>query len=214
MDTLPTIAMFSFQRVIFFRERDSRTYNILAYWISKQLSMLFLQLLIPSINCSIIYWMVGFQTDWYKFFIYYTIIIEVSFVSGSFGMLMGATLPTTPAILLSQVYIIVSMIFSGFLVNLDNIPSVVSWLQYLSFGKYAFDALIQNEYGGLDLYCTEKQEIGDTGICPFTSGDDYIESLNLSELPIPIDMLILFGMVVLYRLLLIISFAKARPTGN
>ena len=213
-ETMPTIAAFAMQRVVFFRERDSRTYSILAYWIAKQMSMLFLQLAIPSVYCAIIYWMVGFQSDWYKFFIFYTVVVEVALITGSVGMIMGSSLPPTPATVLSPIFIIVSMIFSGFLVNIDNIPSFIRWLQWLSFGKYAFDALIQNEYNGLDLYCKSDQEVGDTNVCPFTSGEEVIDSLNITEIPIPIDMVILFGMFVFYRLVLIIAFAKARPTGN
>ena len=54
--------------------------------------------------------------------------------------------------------------------------------------KYAFAALTQNEYGGLTIHCREEELIkvvSESGEmitkCPFTSGDDFVKSLNIQE---------------------------------
>ena len=211
-EVMPTVAAFAIQREVFFRERDSKTYSILAFWIGKQISIAFFQLAFPALYLCIIYWMIGFQTTWYKFFIFFATLELVSVLCSTIGMILGSFLPPTTATALSPIFVIVSMVFSGFLVNLENIPSFIAWLQWLSFGKYAFESLVQNEYSGLTLTCTDDQLVGN-GICPFTTGEEVIEFLNISELPIYVDLIIIFGMIVFFRFVLLFTLKKARPTG-
>ena len=213
-EIIPTVNAFGTQRVVFFRERDSRTYSIFAFWVGKQLSMLFVQLALPSIVMVIVYWMIGLQAIWYKFFIFYACLMLVSLICGTAGLILGASLPPSAASALAPIFVLVSMIFSGFLVNLDNISSFISWLQWISFGKYAFDVLIQNEYSGLILRCTSGQFVGDGTVCPVTRGEQVISNLSISELPIPIDLMILFIFLVVLRLVLLLVLKKARPTGQ
>lgn len=212
-EIMPTVAVFAVQREVFFRERDSRTYSILAFWLGKQISILFFQLALPAIYLCIIYWMIGFQELWYKFFIFFAALELVSLLASTMGMILGSSLPPTAATTVAPIFVIVSMIFSGFLVNLDNIPGFIAWLQWISFGKYAFDCLVQNEYSGLTLTCTEDQLVGEDRVCPFTTGEEVIEFLNISELPIYVDLIILLGMIAFYRLVLLLTLKKARPTG-
>uniref|UniRef100_A0A7S4I2L4 ABC transporter domain-containing protein n=1 Tax=Vannella robusta TaxID=1487602 RepID=A0A7S4I2L4_9EUKA len=213
-EVMPTVASFGTQREVFFRERDSKTYYITSYWLGKQISMIFYQLAFPALYLAIIYWTIGFQPLWYKFFIFFGTLELVSILCGTIGMILGAALPPTAAAGLSPLFVIVNMIFSGFLINLDNIPSFIAWLQWVSFGKYAFDCLIQNEYSGLELVCTDDQLVGVERTCPFTSGDQVIDFLNISELPFAVDMLVLFGMIIFWRLVLLLALKKARPTGQ
>ena len=95
--------------------------------------------------------MIGLQLTVEKFFIFYATVILVGLFTGSVGLVLGASLPPTVAAALVPLNNIVAIVFSGFLVNLDNIPSFISWLQYISYGKYAFDSVAQNEYTGLKL---------------------------------------------------------------
>ena len=47
-------------------------------------------------------------------------------------------------------------LFGGFFLNIDSLPSCISWLQYLSLFKYAFAAIMQNEFRGLKFTCDDQ----------------------------------------------------------
>ena len=213
-EILAALTVFGVERAVFFRERDSGTYRISSYWLGKQLSLLPWQLLFPSLFIVVLYFMVGFQYTVEKFFIFYATVILVGLFTGSVGLVLGASLPPTVAAALVPLNNILAVVFSGFLVNLDNIPSFISWIQYISYGKYAFDSVAQNEYTGLKLRCTPGQLVGAEQVCPFTRGEQVINSLNLTELEYWQDCAILFSFILFLRVVLFFTLHYARPTGQ
>jgi ABC-type multidrug transport system permease subunit len=44
-----------------------------------------------------------------------------------------------------------SLIFTGFLVNVNSIPDWISWIHYLSVFYYAFEAMMTTELSGMKL---------------------------------------------------------------
>jgi ABC-type multidrug transport system permease subunit len=69
----------------------------------------------------------------------------------------GAWVPDdkTAAILGPVAFALMSL-FGGFFLNIDSLPSYISWLQYLSLFKYAFAAIMQNEFRGLKFTCDDQ----------------------------------------------------------
>jgi len=49
------------------------------------------------------------------------------------------------------------MLFAGFFVNQNQIPKFLLPFQYASIFKYGYQALMLNEYTGLDLECTKEK---------------------------------------------------------
>lgn len=45
----------------------------------------------------------------------------------------------------------IRVLTAGFYVSIDQIPSWIRWLQYLSFFKYAYDALIITEFTDAEI---------------------------------------------------------------
>ena len=212
-EILAALTVFGVERAVFFRERDSGTYRISAYWVGKQLSLLPWQLLFPSLFIVVAYFMIGLQQTLEKFFIFYATIVFVGLFTGSVGLILGASLPPTIAGAIAPLNNILAIVFAGFLVNLDNIPKFIAWLQYISYAKYAFDSVVQNEYTGLKLTCTADKLVGD-GVCPYTRGEQVIESLQLTELDYWQDLLILLAFIVFARVALYFTLHHARPTGQ
>jgi hypothetical protein len=55
------------------------------------------------------------------------------------------------AMTLTPVILIPFMLFSGFFVNLDNVPWFLKEFEYISLYKYGNQALILNEYTDIKL---------------------------------------------------------------
>ena len=96
--------------------------------------------------------MIGLNPPIDKFLNFLLVLVLFNMVATSICFLIGASLPKLSiANLIASLLILFSMLFGGFLLNKDHIPGFLSWLQYLSFFNYAFEALIVNELDDLTL---------------------------------------------------------------
>ena len=73
----------------------------------------------------------------------YTMIVSVAFSEKKLAVTM------------IPVLLIPFMLLSGFFVNESHTPGWLKPLQYLSLYKYGFQAMMLNEYEGLELECME-----------------------------------------------------------
>lgn len=74
--------------------------------------------------------------------------------SSGYALILGTIFSDKQlAVTLTPVLIIPFMLFAGFFVNQENIPKFLIEFQYLSIFKYGYQALMLNEYEGLDLEC-------------------------------------------------------------
>ena len=94
----------------------------------------------------------------------------------------------------------------------------MAWVQAISPIRYAFAALMQNEFDDLELHCTPSQVIpsGLPGveICPIQNGSTYIELygfdlLDIKHCLVMLVTLLLMTLVIAY-LTLFITAAKSR----
>lgn len=88
------------------------------------------------------------------------------------------------AITLTNLAIIACIMFSGYLIPLQNTPPWFIWVYWISPVQYAFRGLAYNEYTGLIFNCTDAElqppdPIGVIGVenrvCPVSTGTQYIE---------------------------------------
>ena len=89
------------------------------------------------------------------------IIFLIFNASGGYALILGTIFSDKQlAVTLTPVLIIPFMLFAGFFVNQKNIPWFLMEFQYLSIFKYGFQALVWNEYEGLELACMTSKTFG------------------------------------------------------
>lgn len=70
------------------------------------------------------------------------------------------------------------IIFGGLFVNVDTVPKWLSWAPDATPVKYAFNAILVEEFNHLGkLTCTTKQMKPD-GSCPFDEGKAFVEMMG------------------------------------
>jgi ABC-type multidrug transport system permease subunit len=79
------------------------------------------------------------------------------------------------ASLVSAVFCVLTLIFSGFLVENSSVISFLRWIEYFSIFRYASNILLINEYMGLTL-CSANN----TNICQ-TDGSDILTELEIEH---------------------------------
>jgi ABC-type multidrug transport system ATPase subunit/ABC-type multidrug transport system permease subunit len=180
------------QRVIT-RERQARMYRVSPYYIAKLVAELLLKFWSPLLYGTIIYWMAGLNPG-FDHFVFFCFVLELmNLVGTALGLFISALAPNvTVAGILAPLIIVLFMLGGGFYQNLDKLPVFISWLQYISFIRYAFEALTINEFRDLTFTC----DASDGGNC-ITTGVEALSRLSLGTTAAIMwrDVGILFGFI-------------------
>jgi ATP-binding cassette subfamily G (WHITE) protein 2 len=195
---LMVINSFPSERKIVLRERAAGSYYVSAYYLAKILSETIFQITTPVIFSSIVYFLVGFQLDVAKFFIFTAFMVLCSLAATSVALFISAVCRTTTfAVSVLPMALELARLFGGFFLSPANLPKWFVWLDALSYAKYTYVGVALNELQGLTLSCTDAQRNA-AGACP--GGEDTIRTLGLDKLTIPICAAVLVGVIVLFRI--------------
>jgi len=176
-----TIVTFPAERQVFIREHVTGAYSTFAYYLSKAISDLPIYFIYPFFFATVTYWMVGFQAEPAQFFIFVAAVIVVANTAQALGLAVSAScknLQTAQALV--PIIFIPLMLFGGFFLNTNNIPYWLTWVQYFSLFKYGYQIVVHNEFHGLTFFCSEG-EFTPSGQCPFTTGDEVISALDMTQ---------------------------------
>jgi len=138
----------------FRHECTSGYYRVSAYYLAKLLCDIIPLRIIPLIAFSVIsYFMVGLQMNVNKFFIFFLNLFLTNMAASGMGFVISASVRVFAiANLFVSLAYIVMMVFGGLLVNIQTMPSWLSWLQYISIIRYSLNTLSINELQNLTLY--------------------------------------------------------------
>ncbi|CAM6115385.1 unnamed protein product [Calypogeia fissa] len=180
---LTVINSFPSERVLILRERAAGMYYSSAYYMAKITAETTCQVLSPIVFSMVVYWMVGFQHQARKFFLFMFFMILCQLSATSLALMTSALCRTTDlSVTVLPMLLEVNRLFGGFFLAPISLPKYFSWLDALSYVKYCYVAISQNELHGLQLYClpTELKN----GVCPITTGQQTINSLGLDYITI------------------------------
>jgi ABC-type multidrug transport system permease subunit len=204
---LPSINVFPEQKRLIKRERAAGSYRSTSAFLAKWISNLPTMLLTNIIMAVIVYWTVGLRGTVNQFFVFIAIVVAHGFCANSFGLLIGSAVPNaTVGQLVAPMIIIIFMLFGGLLLNLDNVPVFLRWIQWMSMISYTYKALAQNEFDStLTFNCTP-------GSPCFTSGVDVVNIYALNNPSMWTCIFINLGFSLGYMFLGMIVFARtSRP---
>eukprot|EP01091_Cochliopodium_minus_P001749 TRINITY_DN1168_c0_g1_i1.p1 TRINITY_DN1168_c0_g1~~TRINITY_DN1168_c0_g1_i1.p1 ORF type:complete len:650 (-),score=150.98 TRINITY_DN1168_c0_g1_i1:60-2009(-) len=170
---------FPAERGLFLREKGGGWYGLLAYYCSKMLSMIPLQIVEPMIFSLFVYWMVGLNKDAGKFFIFYaTLVLTIHTAVALAVAISTATKSFQISLIFAPIIFIPLMLLGGFFVKSSSIPVYLIWIKFMSPIKYAYEILAINEFSGATFTCQLSELVG--SICPITTGSvaikTYLES--------------------------------------
>ena len=140
---------FTKERAVFIREYRNGYYPVAAYFLSRLVVEVPTQIILPVLNMSIPYWIVGYQRNIKCYSIAALTFILIANTSAALGMFLGGVfLRTETALVTIPMILLPLVVFGGLLVNLGAVPWYLDWLKHLSPTKRAFVALAKNELTG------------------------------------------------------------------
>mmetsp|Transcript_10203 Transcript_10203/g.17514 ORF Transcript_10203/g.17514 Transcript_10203/m.17514 type:complete len:787 (-) Transcript_10203:1212-3572(-) len=186
------------ERALINKDRASATYCMSAYFLSKTLMEIPIEIIYPTFYSIVTYWMCNLNPDFGRFVVFMVVML-VNFVAAmGMGIACAAlTMDFRKAQTLATCIMLGSLLSSGFYVAQSQLPDWISWIQWTSFLQYANVALLMNEFNGQTYACVPgantEYSYGGTQ-CPVTADQIYaVRGIN-SELGFGFY----FGMLVLF----------------
>ena len=140
------VTIFVSEKNVFLREYTNGYYSLPAYFLSKTLVELPHQLLMPIIVLLVSYWLVGFRDGFQYVMKALLAIILVALNGTAVGSLSGALfndINTGMAVL--SMCLLPFIVFSGFMVNNNQVPLGFKWIPHIAPTRYGMLALMRNE---------------------------------------------------------------------
>ncbi|KAL1188923.1 ABC transporter G family member 6 [Cardamine amara subsp. amara] len=144
-DALP---VFLQERFIFMRETAYNAYRRSSYVLSHSLVALPSLIILSLAFAAITFWGVGLDGGLMGFLFYFLIILAAFWAGSSFVTFLSGVVPH---VMLGYTIVVAILayflLFSGFFINRDRIPSYWIWFHYISLVKYPYEAVLLNEFG-------------------------------------------------------------------
>ncbi|GBB84166.1 hypothetical protein RclHR1_01080022 [Rhizophagus clarus] len=212
------VSSFPLDLVMLSKERQSRSYRLLSYYLSKQIAELPLVILSPLLFTIPVYWASNLLPDFGRFVAYLIVILLGTITSQSLGYFFGATLLNIQkSMTVSMVFMLASMLLGGFYIK--HLPTGLNWIKYLSFIKYLYSLLMQIQFdspkaqfrcagpGELPAGQISMCDVGDTPMSSI-SGVSILDSEGLNDLPWYVNLIVLLGFCIATRILAYYSLRK------
>ena len=170
------VVHFPVEKDVIKRERQSGTYRLSAYYFSKLLAELPVDMVLPIWSVTIAYWMIGINNNFGVFLLYLLAMILGVAAANAFGTFLGCCVKVFDrAMTLMAVCGLFMMLCGGFYIPENEMPDWIGWLKYVSFMRYIYliilnIVLIDNQFTCEDPSAFSK------------CNDNSDESLNRSDI--------------------------------
>ena len=146
---LPTVLTFPSELNVFMKERSNGWYHSRTYFLAKTMADVPMQLFFPIVYGVIIYLLSGQLFDYWRFAMFLAILILTGLCAQSHGLLISALFVHDPsaAVYVGPMTTIPFLLFAGFFVRIKTMPGFFVVFSYISYVRYAFEAMISLIYG-------------------------------------------------------------------
>lgn len=158
----PALLAIPEERPLFLREYSTDHYSIVGYFLSR-LTIEAILTGVQTLEAQLIYYfLIGFQTN---FFVLLLITYTIAMASTAVAVLLGCSV-TSPQVameLLPMVFV-PQMLFAGFFVAVQLLPSWIRWIQWICSLGYGIRLALISEFGECATDVTNKEALKNCNI--------------------------------------------------
>lgn len=193
-----TILSFPLEMPVLLKEHFNRWYSLRSYYLAITVSDMPFQTIFCVIYVTIVYLMTAQPLEFFRFGMFLSACLLVSFVAQSVGLVVGAAMNVQNGVFLAPVMSVPFLLFSGFFVSFDAIPIYLRWITYLSYIRYGFEGTALATYGfdRVKLQCF-------ISYCHFKSPIITLEELDMVDASYTVDAV---ALVVIFFVLRIAAY--------
>lgn len=178
-----SLLAFPTEKLVINKERSSGYYRLSAYYLAKTVSELPLVVFQPTVFMIMVYWATGLNNS-VAFLSTLFAVLSSSVAAQSIGFFLGALgMDFKKTLLFASLFMLSCMLLGGF--YQQNIPVWLSWVQYVSFITYTFNAVTMSEFETSPPFsCKEvasSYEVCQTNGTAVIQGTDVLRQLNMTS---------------------------------
>ncbi|XP_017075897.2 ABC transporter G family member 41 [Drosophila eugracilis] len=196
-NAMPSILLCMQDSAVFIREYYNGWYSLGAYYLSKVLADLPMQLTCPTLFISIGYFMTGQPPEQHRFAMCWGICVMTAFIGHFIGVIAGSMFPMQLAIFLVPSATIPFLLFSGFFIRLNELSWFLRPICNVSFFRYIFEGLMRAIYGydRGELECHAAMNF-----CYYRTADQFLKDFDMQGDEFGWDIAVLGFFVILLLL--------------
>ncbi|RVE49657.1 hypothetical protein evm_005714 [Chilo suppressalis] len=189
-----TILSFPLEMPVLVKEHFNRWYSLRSYYLAITVSDIPFQAIFCVIYVVIVYLLTSQPPVWFRFAMFLSSCLLISFVAQSVGLVVGAAMNVQNGVFLAPVMSVPFLLFSGFFVSFNAIPKYLRWITYLSYIRYGFEgtALATYSFDRPKLQCHQTY-------CHFKNPETTLEELDMIDADIGLDIAALCLIFVVLR---------------
>ncbi|CEG42384.1 atp-binding cassette superfamily [Plasmopara halstedii] len=163
---------------IIIREYRAGLYRLFSWYLSKNMSEIPMQILLPIVFFVPAYFLIGIGHGFDVYIYQQIIIILVNSCAVGLGYMVSCLVRRIDiAPIIGMIIILPFLLFGGLLINSDDCPKYFIWIQYISPIKYGFEAIMKIFWKQVPfIACDDAVEN-----CTARSGTDVLKNFSLQS---------------------------------
>uniref|UniRef100_A0A8C7XXX9 ATP-binding cassette sub-family G member 8 n=1 Tax=Oryzias sinensis TaxID=183150 RepID=A0A8C7XXX9_9TELE len=208
---LDVIAKCHTERAMLFHELEDGMYSVTSYFFAKVLGELPEHCVFTLVYGLPIYWLAGLNEAPDRFLLNFLMVWLMVYCSRSMALFVAAALPTLQiSAFMGNSLFTVFYLTGGFVISLENMWLVASWLSYASFMRWGFEGMLQLQFKG------NKYPVTVGNFTFQIDGIQVVEVLNMNQYPLFSCYLVLLAVCLAFMGLyfLCLKFIKQKSSQD
>ncbi|KAE9613482.1 hypothetical protein Lal_00016346 [Lupinus albus] len=207
--TVEALPIYLQERCVLMKESSRGAYRISSYMIANTFVFLPFLFVVSILFAVPVYWIVGLNPSLTAFTFFIFVVWLIVLMASSLVLFLSAVSPD----FISGNSLICTVLgafflFSGYFIPKESIPKYWLFMYYVSLYRYPLDALLTNEYWNVRHECFSQQDTTTNGSQCLITGFDVLKSRGLEKDNRWVNVGIMIGFFVFYRLLCWIILAR------
>ncbi|KAJ0977531.1 hypothetical protein J5N97_013005 [Dioscorea zingiberensis] len=212
--TVEALPIFLQERRVLMRECSRKMYRLSSYMLANTIIFVPFLLAVAILFAVPVYWLVGLNPSASAFMFFILVVWMIVLMASSLVLFLSAM---SPDFILGNslicMFLGIFFLFSGYFIPKDSIPKYWVFMYYVSLYRYPLDSLIINEYWSIGDKCFAWQDDDHDGSKCSLTGKDVLVARGLYGDTRWMNVGIMFGFFLIYRLLCwIVLLRKASKT--
>ncbi|XP_070834077.1 ATP-binding cassette sub-family G member 8 [Chaetodon trifascialis] len=208
---LDVIAKCHTERAMLYHELEDGMYSVTSYFFAKVLGELPEHCVFTLVYGLPIYWLAGLNEAPERFLLNFLLVWLMVYCSRAMALFVAAALPTlqTSAFMGNSLFT-VFYLTGGFVISLENMWLVASWISHVSFMRWGFEGLLQVQFRGTIYPITVSNHT------IYIDGIYMVRIMNMDQYPLYACYLVLLAVCLAFMALYYLSlkFIKQKSSQD
>ncbi|KAM8858689.1 ATP-binding cassette sub-family G member 8 [Spinachia spinachia] len=208
---LDVIAKCHTERAMLYHELEDGMYSVTSYFFAKVLGELPEHCVFTLVYGLPIYWLAGLNEAPDRFLLNFLLVWLMVYCSRAMALFVAAALPTLQtSAFMGNALFTVFYLTGGFVINMENMWLVASWLSHASFMRWGFEGMLQVQFRG------NKYPVTIRNITIHVDGIHMVEAMHMNQYPLYSCYLVLLAVCVVFMALyyVCLKFIKQKSSQD